>query len=166
MKLNLGCGDQLLDGYMNIDLHPQMPGVTPSDVRYLREYEDGTIDEILAYHIIEHLPRPHSVIRPNAATAVQRWYELLCVGGVLIVECPDFEKVVLDYAISGEHRVKNMIFGLERTIYDRHLWGYALDDLERLIRETGFYVRESGYIGQSRTAVNGDPCIRVEGVKT
>ncbi len=49
------------------------------------------MDEILASHLIEHLPR-HDVIR-----ALREWYRVLKIGGKLIVRCPNFELYVREW---------------------------------------------------------------------
>ncbi len=54
LKLNLGCGNNLLDGFVNIDKYDKAADVM-ADICYL-PYEDESVDEIVAYQIIEHLP--------------------------------------------------------------------------------------------------------------
>ena len=126
---------------------------------------EGDIDEILAYHILEHLPRPWAKITPNAGDAMKRWCHLLRVGGVLVVECPDFAEAARRYAITGDERAKRMIFGLARTKEDTHQWGYTLTELTGFMRYAGLDIQAATRTGQSRTALRGDPCIRVVGVK-
>lgn len=54
-KLNLGCCDALIAGYVNVDL-VALPGVTVADLSKPWPWEDSTIEHIRAWHIIEHLP--------------------------------------------------------------------------------------------------------------
>ena len=55
MKLNLGCCDDLLDGYVNVDLVAG-PDTVVADLREPWPWEDGSIEQIRAWDIVEHLP--------------------------------------------------------------------------------------------------------------
>jgi len=55
MKLNLGCFDRLLEGFVNVDWLPG-PGVEVVDLRQLWPWPDATVDHIRAHDVIEHLP--------------------------------------------------------------------------------------------------------------
>ena len=56
MKLNLGCGQNRLDGYVNADREPV---VEPDVVMDLEEFpwpfEDHSVDEVVANHVLEHV---------------------------------------------------------------------------------------------------------------
>lgn len=54
MKLNLGCCDRHMAGYVNVDLH--QPADVIADLGERWPWEDSTASEVLAYDIIEHLP--------------------------------------------------------------------------------------------------------------
>ena len=60
IKLNLGCGDKLLEGYINVDLVEDRSGVKPDvncDLRNLSVFESDYADEILSVHVVEHFWR-------------------------------------------------------------------------------------------------------------
>ena len=57
VKLNLGCGDKILSGYVNVDAVSSRAGRQPdviADIRDLRKIKSSIADEILAVHVIEH----------------------------------------------------------------------------------------------------------------
>lgn len=62
MKLNLGCGRNHKDGYVNVD---KEPAADPDRIVDLEEFpwpfDDDSIDEILMCHVLEHLGRETGV---------------------------------------------------------------------------------------------------------
>ena len=59
IRLNLGCGDKILENYINVDVASERKGKKPdviSDIRKLT-FDDNYADEILSVHVIEHFWR-------------------------------------------------------------------------------------------------------------
>lgn len=58
LKLNLGCEDQILDGFVNIDIEPRK-GVVVYDLNKLPlPFKDNSVDYILCSHLLEHINNP------------------------------------------------------------------------------------------------------------
>jgi SAM-dependent methyltransferase len=60
VRLNLGCGRDIREGWVNIDAYSG-PGVDLAidlDAAPVLPYDDGTVDEFEASHVVEHLYRP------------------------------------------------------------------------------------------------------------
>jgi len=77
MKLNLGCGDSPMTGWVNVDLFPS-PGIVIADLRDTWPWQDCSVDAVRAWHVFEHLPdRVHTmnelwrVMRPGAIAEIQ-----------------------------------------------------------------------------------------------
>ena len=77
MKLNLGCGDTPMAGWVNVDLFPG-PGVQIVDLRERWPWPDSSVDAVRAWHVFEHLPdRVHTmnelwrVMVPAAVAEIQ-----------------------------------------------------------------------------------------------
>lgn len=86
-RLNIGCGPNVLPGWVNIDRVARGPGVrTDVDLTAL-PFADSTVTEILAEHVCEHFTfADEALIWPEFA-------RVLTPGGRLVVEVPDFEWV-------------------------------------------------------------------------
>ena len=86
IKLNLGCGDKLLEGYINVDLVEDRSGVKPDvncDLRNLSVFESNYADEILSVHVVEHF------WRWEVEQVLSEWVRVLKPKGKLILECPN-----------------------------------------------------------------------------
>ena len=130
LKLHLGCGQRRLSGFLNIDIMPSPAVDLQCDSRRL-PFLAGTVSRIETYHMIEHLPR-HDFM-----DALFEWNRILAEGGMLVIECPDFDATVREYLEGKRFRINN-IFGLQRHPGDFHLFGYTFDDLREILMSLGF----------------------------
>ncbi len=78
MKLNLGCSDAHLPGYINVDICEPADQVV--DLRGTWPWDDSSVDEIVAHDIIEHLP--------NKIFTMNELWRVLKPGAVVKIKVP------------------------------------------------------------------------------
>lgn len=144
-RLNLGCGDKFLPGYVNVDVADERLGVKPDvvcDIRKLTAFNDNTVDEILSVHTVEHLWRWEVV------EVLKEWVRVLRSGGKMILECPNLKSACEEFlkdpsTASGpgtEGQRSMWVFYGDPRWRDPlmvHRWGYTPDSLGAIMREAG-----------------------------
>lgn len=149
LRLDIGCGGRgsRQPGFVGIDIWPRPDG--KSEDEYVRldfvtddlPWSDGTVDEAIALHIVEHLSPDHG------RTLIERAYALLKPGAELVVTCPDLKMLAQAY-VNGDKAFlsqKHLRGGKElwpgSTLADRlcwaitmegHVWAYDLESLAEL----------------------------------
>ena len=114
--MNLGAGNCPLDGWENYDIKTGQPC-------FPLAHADGTVDEIRASHVLEHLSFR------DATAALRDWFRALKPGGRLWVAVPDVDKALtadngkrLFYLMGG--RLTSTTSTAARTTWNgwRHCW--------------------------------------------
>lgn len=124
-KLHLGCGDNYLEGYINIDLPLENQTIIEgkADMRsniFDLDFKKESIDEIRLHQVFEHFSRQESL------SLILMWRQWLKPGGVLIIETPDFEECVKKFLETDDLRTR---FVLGRHIFGSHeaKWAFHKD---------------------------------------
>lgn len=86
MKLNLGCGQNHLDGYVNVDAQFRAkPDVQHNLEQFPWPFEDSSVDEVVLNHVLEHLGRD-----PEVFVGIFQELYRVCKGGALVkIAVPD-----------------------------------------------------------------------------
>jgi predicted SAM-dependent methyltransferase len=92
MKLNLGSGKMLLEGYENVDIRG-LPGTVKADIRNL-PYAENSAEEILAIDVLEHASHLETTY------IIGHWISILKPGGVLKIQAPCLPNIC-GYIMSG-----------------------------------------------------------------
>lgn len=125
LKLNLGSGSNKIDGFINIDLNPDNKPDLVANILEPLPYNDGSIDEIVLFHTIEHIQkRLHRKL-------FREMYRLLSPDGKFILSYPEFSNIARNWL---ENKFGEKDFW-EATIYGRQLFAgdfhvCAMDSLE------------------------------------
>lgn len=157
-KLNLGCGDKILPGYINVDVAPnpltktklfthesanlgRRPDVI-CDLANLKPFENESVDEILAVHVVEHFWRWEVV------GVLREWARVLKPGGTMILECPNLisacQAILADPDVAtgpGAEGQRSMwvLYGdpAWKDPLMIHRWGYTPRSLAKIMQEAG-----------------------------
>jgi predicted SAM-dependent methyltransferase len=131
MKLHLGCWHRYLDGYINIDIKGSSADLH-ADLRNL-PFEDCTVDEIYASHVLEHFGR-HEFLG-----VLKEWNRVLKAGGRIYVAVPDIDSAISYYLKHGDLKpLYGLIWGGQKDEYDHHKFGFTASTLTDYLIEAGF----------------------------
>jgi predicted SAM-dependent methyltransferase len=137
LKLHLGCGPRILPGYIHVDIqrYPHVKYVCDVTKELGKFFEEGSVDEIYACHILEHISRKDII------DTLSHWSRLLRVGGKLRLAVPDFEAVVKLYMrdpLNLHESLLGLLYGGQRNKWDYHTMPFDFANLNRLLKEVGF----------------------------
>lgn len=128
MKLNLGCYDKQLPGFVNVDIREDVNPDIVDDAFKLQKFENNSVDEIYCCHMFEHLTLD------QANLALKRWYEVLKEGGILRLSVPDMDATMRRYLYTGDLKeVRALIFGSQKHQFDYHYTGWDFKTLSEAL---------------------------------
>lgn len=144
-RMNLGCGDKILDGYINVDVVETRAGKRPDvicDLHDLSAFPDDYADEILAVHVIEHFWQWEVI------DILEEWTRVLKPGGKMILECPNLISAAQEFlkdpdtaALGGREGQRSMwVFYGDPGWKDPlmiHRWGYTPRSLATVMHQAG-----------------------------
>jgi len=152
MKLHLGCGRTLLEGWVNVDCVPA-EGVTVCDLNDCRRtplpFADDSVDEIFASHLIEHITDTlplmqelhrvakngsHAIFRLPYGSSDEAWEDPTHVRPYFIQSFQYFSQPAYwraDYGYRGDWRIDRLVLCIEKGVQEK----YAADLGNAIMRE-------------------------------
>jgi predicted SAM-dependent methyltransferase len=143
LRLNLGCGKFHLKGFINIDQSEKVKPDLLGDVLNL-PYEEGSIEEIYAGHLLEHFAYL------DGKRALNYWYSLLKPGGTIGVCVPNYDCIVDQF-------IKEPTADKLRELNDLYIYSYLQESPhkycynEALLKEV---MEEAGFINLKRMPID------------
>ena len=145
MRLNLGCGDKILPGYVNVDVVESRAGMKPDvicDLHDLAPFADASAEEVLAVHVVEHF------WRWEIRDVLREWVRVLKPGGRMVIECPNLQSACetflqdpAQFAREDKEGQRTMwVFYGDPKWKDPlmvHRWGYTPASLAALLADVG-----------------------------
>lgn len=124
LNLNLGSGTNRKQDYISVDYFTEAD--VNHDLTKTLPYEDESVDNIYACHVIEHFSRADwENIRKD-------WARVLKVGGKLEIRCPDIIKVCKKLIQNPEDKFNMMtLYGAQHSEGEYHLNGFTEKSLRQ-----------------------------------
>lgn len=134
LKLNLGCSNDIKEGYINIDLYHKDPKVKIADVKNLDFLDDNTVSEIIAHDVLEHLPFNQS------SAVIKEWCRVLTTGGIISIQTTNINEHILAFIHKkwNIYQLNYMMFagiGWTDGISRDHDWHKSIYSIEYLSEE-------------------------------
>ena len=148
VRLHLGCGGQIISGFLNVDLHPSeenevdssRDGCSPDCIGDMTKLglADNTVDEIFTSHTIDHFTRW------TAIAMLRDWHRMLKPGSKCIIEVADFWRCVLwlFHPLKSKRQLaRTQFYGnqWDEIEYETHRYVWSSSELNSvLLEQVGF----------------------------
>lgn len=110
-KLHLGCGPNVLNGWLNTDFPPKEAHILGLDVTRSFPFDDQTFDYIFNEHMIEHITYQQGMFM------LRNCYRVLKPNGKIRLSTPDLSKLL---ALFSPEKTEEQRFYI-RTVTDWHM---------------------------------------------
>ncbi len=160
LLVNVACGPQRLEGFVNLDVHPVASDVVAWDSRRDLPLGDGAARGIRVEHFVEHLEA-----REELPAFLRDCHRALATGGVLRIIVPDAGRYLQAYCcgdLSGFRELEvpspfpsdlptrmdviNHVFHQ----WHEHRWAYDCEAMTHRLQEAGFTTIEQRTYQSSR----------------
>lgn len=134
IKVNLGCGPDYKDGWVNVDNDPNCRLDICEDIIDFR-LNNNSVDKILLSHVVMYL-RPVELKQ-----LLVRWHGWLKKGGELIIETSDFKKlakIILEDSCPMTLYNFGLINIFGKGNHPPHRWGWTQEMLSIELYKAGF----------------------------
>jgi len=136
MKLHIG-GKEIKDGWKILNIQ-KFDGVDyQGDISDLSQFEDNSIDEIYASHVLEHVPKKKIMVTLKGV------HRVLSTNGKFSISVPDMDilcKIFIDpnAPTKVKFHAMQMMFGAQIDEFDFHYFGWNLEFIRDFLFKAGF----------------------------
>tara|TARA_B100001559_G_C16332184_1_gene543962 strand:+ start:174 stop:683 length:510 start_codon:yes stop_codon:yes gene_type:complete len=136
MKLHIG-GKEKKEGWKILNIQ-KFEGVDfLGDISDLSQFEDNSIEEVYASHVIEHVPQK------KVNETLKGVYRILSENGKFYISVPDMDvlcKIFIDSKAPPEVKfhIMRMMFGGQVDEFDFHYFGWNFEFMRDFLTKAGF----------------------------
>jgi predicted SAM-dependent methyltransferase len=139
MKLNLGCWNRHIPGFIHVDLCDMEHIDYKTNINDLSMFEDCSASLIYSSHSFEYFNRTEAI------SVLKEWNRVLKPDGTLRLAVPDFDSLLEVYKSTGEiEKIVGPLFGQmninngieEETLY--HKTTYNFKSLSKILCDNGY----------------------------
>lgn len=137
-KLNLGCGRNVMNGWLNVDLFSMSPKILTMDASKPYPFPDESFDYIYSEHMFEHLDLA------GQQNMMRECYRVLRPGGVLRLAMPNFDFLV-DLVNNPNSEINNRYLDWSYQLFIQHKLEYEVDREDYPIYVVNNFMRDWGH---------------------
>jgi predicted SAM-dependent methyltransferase len=135
-KLNLGCGEVVLDGYTNCDLYQSNPNIKNVDLNNLPlPFKKDSIDEIILSHVLEHVEKPYDLLIDCD--------RILKAGGMLKIELPVYNNQIQHRSFFHPTTYLRGLYDYKKKSRDYQIINYDLIKFKKKKRHRNSVIKQS-----------------------
>ena len=140
MKLNIG-GEQKKEGWKILNIQKKEGVDFIGDISDLSQFDESSIDEIYASHIVEH------VDQNKIKKTLKGIHRILKNDGKFYISVPDMDVLCRIFMAKeapkkAKFHAMTMMFGGQTDKYDYHYFGWNYEFLNSYLLEAGFKTNE------------------------
>jgi len=133
-KLNLGCGEDYKEGYINIDLDPKVKADKHINFMKSLPFKSNSIDEVFTKNLFEHVPNPL-----NFLLEIRR---VLKKGGRAVIITSNASYILYHWP---RKKAYHDSYNLGKTMNDQHYFLFQKGHLIAFTKKAGLKLRRLDY---------------------
>ena len=132
-KLNLGCGDDYREGYINVDFDNTVKADKYFDLRETFPLENESFDEVLAQDVLEHFTKE------NADLFIKEIRRILKPEGILRLRVPNVYQIFDQFYADSPTMMKFIYGDTSKGELGAHKNGFTKKSLKMILSINNFY---------------------------
>lgn len=141
-RINLGCGFDKREGFLNIDINAFHDPDLVCDITNLQLLPSAYYEYAIAKDVLEHIHRL------KISNTLKEWNRILKIGGVLELQVPNVIGLLTlltkeeNKSVIMQEKLLQCLFGTQAYDGDFHYFGFTDILIKSLLESTGFVIEQ------------------------